>query len=88
MWKEIKMFNGDGIQKNRDFPSRLKPKSRNWEIGVLSGKVIKGKVDRELQNIPCMDSVCVLYYSYKTMTYLKVACLKSHSAPLKFPEII
>ena len=35
-----------------------------------------------------MSSVCVRYYSYITMTYLKVACLKSHSALPKFPEII
>lgn len=88
MWKEIKMFNGDGIQKNRDFLSRLKFKSRNWEIGVLSGKVIKGKVDREFQNIFCMDLVCVLYYFYKIMIYLKVVCLKSYFVVLKFFEII
>lgn len=35
-----------------------------------------------------MRPVCVRYYSYITMTYLKVACLKSHSALPKFPEII
>ena len=35
-----------------------------------------------------MNSICVLYYSAITATYLKVACLKSHSVLPKFPEII
>lgn len=46
-------------------------------------------MDRELENVPCMNSVCILCYSYYiTMTYLKVAYLKSHPALPKFPEII
>lgn len=43
----MKTFNGDEILKNRDFPNRLKPKSGNWEMWVVTGNVIKGIVDRE-----------------------------------------
>lgn len=60
----------------------------DWNLKVKIGKSDKGKVDRELENVPCMNSVCVLCYSYITMAYLKVACLKSHPALPKFPEII
>lgn len=46
-------------------------------------------MDRELENVSCMNSVCVLCYPYYiTMTCLKVAYLKSHPALPKFPEMI
>lgn len=35
-----------------------------------------------------MNSLCVLYDSYITMTYFKVAYLKSHSALPKFLKLI
>lgn len=61
----------------------------DWNLKVKIGKSDKGKIDRELENVPCMSSVCVLCYSYYiTITYLKVAYLKSHLALLTFPEII
>lgn len=60
----------------------------DWNLKVKIERSDQGKVDRELENVPCMNSVCVLCYSYIIMTYLKVACLKRYPVLPKFPEII